>query len=151
MSEQAYFLIGNKEDREVFSTCITEYNQSEIDTLTANGWLLVSKQTFDKAKQHVIRWTEDFTDVEPIPENDLATRFAAVEASYKAGLLTDGWNDTDRYKALRSKICFTVVDRGQLWYESLTEEQYLELQAWYKAWLDVTETKVIPEKPSWLK
>lgn len=47
--------------------------------------------------------------------------------------------------------CFSIINRGQLWYNSLTEEQLAELQVWYKAWLDVTETKITPEKPSWLK
>lgn len=47
--------------------------------------------------------------------------------------------------------CFSIINRGQLWYNSLTEEQLAELQVWYKAWLDVTETKVVPEKLEWLK
>lgn len=47
--------------------------------------------------------------------------------------------------------CFSVINRGVLWYNMLTEEQRLELDIWYKKWLDVTETMVIPEKPSWLE
>ena len=31
------------------------------------------------------------------------------------------------------------------------EEQKTELLTWYQAWLDVTETGIIPEKPEWLK
>ena len=41
--------------------------------------------------------------------------------------------------------------RGQLWYESVSLTQLLELRQWYKAWLNVTETMVIPEKPAWLE
>jgi len=26
----------------------------------------------------------------------------------------------------------------------------LELREWYKAWLNVTETRVVPERPTWL-
>jgi hypothetical protein len=51
----------------------------------------------------------------------------------------------------RESECFSIINRGQLWYNSLTEEQLTELQVWYMAWLDVTETKIIPTKPSWLK
>jgi len=32
---------------------------------------------------------------------------------------------------------------------TLTEEQIQEYNEWRQAWLDVTETKVKPEKPEW--
>lgn len=54
-------------------------------------------------------------------------------------------------RARREKECFPIINRGQLWYSTLTAEQYRELQVWYQAWLDVTETLVIPERPSWLE
>ena len=50
----------------------------------------------------------------------------------------------------RIKECFSVVDRGELWYNSLTDEQYMELKNWRLAWLDVTETMIIPQAPKWL-
>ena len=59
--------------------------------------------------------------------------------------------DIYNLRILRQEECFSVINRGQLWYSTLTEEQLAELQTWYKAWLDVTETKVIPEKLEWLK
>lgn len=46
--------------------------------------------------------------------------------------------------------CFPYINRGELWYDSLTQEQRIELSVWYHAWLDVTETRIIPTKPSWL-
>lgn len=46
--------------------------------------------------------------------------------------------------------CFIYVNRGELWYSRLSEIQKEELSAWYQAWLDVTTTKVIPDKPDWL-
>ena len=61
--------------------------------------------------------------------------------------------EDDILQSLRTKReleCFTIINRGVLWYNTLTEEQRMELDIWYKAWLDVTETKVIPEKPYWL-
>ncbi|MBQ8443788.1 MAG: hypothetical protein IJX25_00330 [Clostridia bacterium] len=54
-----------------------------------------------------------------------------------------------RYR--RENECFSIINRGTLWYNTLTEEQRLELDVWYKSWLDVTITKEIPRKPSWLK
>lgn len=51
----------------------------------------------------------------------------------------------------REQECFSVINRGGLWYDTLTDEQKEELKVWYKAWLDVTETKIVPEKPNWLK
>ena len=51
----------------------------------------------------------------------------------------------------REKECFPIINRGQLWYSTLTAVQYSELQVWYQAWLDVTETLVVPEKPGWLE
>ena len=50
----------------------------------------------------------------------------------------------------REEVCFPVINRGLLWYESLTAEQRKELKQWYKAWLDVTETKQEPQLPLWL-
>lgn len=56
----------------------------------------------------------------------------------------------DNLRFQRAKICFPYINRGALWYESLTNEQKEELRAWYGAWLDVTDTKVVPEMPAWL-
>lgn len=51
----------------------------------------------------------------------------------------------------RENECFPIINRGQLWYDTLTEKQQLELKKWYQLWLDVTQTEKVPEKPSWLK
>lgn len=57
----------------------------------------------------------------------------------------------DNLRARREEECFSVINRGKLWYDNLEPSQLYELQIWYEDWLDVTETKVIPVKPSWLK
>lgn len=54
------------------------------------------------------------------------------------------------FRSQREKACFPYINRGEMWYSRLSVEQKEELGAWYQAWLDVTETKVIPEKPEWL-
>ena len=58
--------------------------------------------------------------------------------------------DLDMLRGYRNEVCFMVVNRGKIWYDTLTEEQIEELRTWYNAWLDATETKIIPEKPEWL-
>lgn len=51
---------------------------------------------------------------------------------------------------IRKVRCFDIINRGKFWYNKLSEEQIVELNAWYQAWLDVTNTYVIPKTPSWL-
>lgn len=60
-------------------------------------------------------------------------------------------SEKTRLRELREKECFAIVNRGQLWYTSLTVTQMLELTNWYKAWLDVTDTLTPPQKPGWLE
>ena len=55
------------------------------------------------------------------------------------------------YRQQREKDCFPIINRGELWYDRLTDLQREELQLWYQAWLDVTKTQTIPVKPEWLK
>ena len=59
--------------------------------------------------------------------------------------------EEEQLRGRRATECFEIINRGVLWYNELTAEQLDELQVWYKAWLDVTETKLIPQKPEWLK
>ena len=51
----------------------------------------------------------------------------------------------------REKECFSIVNRGQVWYEQLTIEEKLELYVWYKNWLNVTDNLQVPVKPKWIK
>lgn len=50
----------------------------------------------------------------------------------------------------RESECFTVVNRGWLWYSCLSLSQWRELRSWYLAWLNVTNTMTVPERPSWI-
>ena len=56
----------------------------------------------------------------------------------------------DSIRARREKECFSVINRGQLWYASLTSEQIADLEQWYADWLLAPQTMLIPDKPSWL-
>lgn len=63
-------------------------------------------------------------------------------------------SETDILNELRERReseCFSIINRGELWYNKLTEEQIEELNLWYQNWLNVTITKEIPTKPAWLK
>lgn len=53
-------------------------------------------------------------------------------------------------RMIRQAECFSVINRSQLWYNSLTNEQKAELQEWYEAWLVAPDTLVIPTKPDWI-
>ncbi len=103
----------------------------------------------------------DLVDGIDIPDPDDVEHFTEHYSAYK---VTDGKAllDDIQQKALQDKAvlddlrtrreteCFSVINRGQLWYEGISIAQLLELRKWYKAWLNVTETKVVPDKPSWL-
>jgi len=54
-------------------------------------------------------------------------------------------------RRLRNNRVFPIINRSNFWYNSLTQQQKDDLQLWYKKWLDVTETLVIPERPTWLE
>lgn len=56
----------------------------------------------------------------------------------------------DKLRKQRKDECFSVINRGKLWYDTLSYEQLAELKNWYFDWLDVTKTLVVPAKPKWL-
>lgn len=58
--------------------------------------------------------------------------------------------ELEKIRVQRDRECFSVINRGQLWYDRLTEKQSIELDEWYQAWLDATTTRVVPKKPAWL-
>ena len=41
--------------------------------------------------------------------------------------------ELEELRRRREKECFSVINRGQAWYNSLTPEQAQELQSWYYA------------------
>ena len=53
-------------------------------------------------------------------------------------------------RSQREKVCFPYINRGEMWYSRLSADQKEELNTWYQAWLEVTDTKVIPQTPEWL-
>lgn len=59
-------------------------------------------------------------------------------------------NPAGMLREQRKIKCFPVINRGKLWYDSLTDEQLLELKTWYKEWLDAPETLRYPITPKWI-
>ena len=95
----------------------------------------------------------------PEPEDieHFETHFTAYRLRDGTLQFDEGQNTENERKALcdelrqrRETECFSYINRGQLWYARLTEDQQAEMQAWYAEWLKVTETLTVPEKPSWL-
>ena len=104
----------------------------------------------------------EITDGIELPDPEDIDHFLEHWQSYKAQdgkTLFDEEQDTslaeesekETLRQRRQTECFTFVNRGQLWYATLSIKQMAELTAWYTAWLKVTETKAIPEKPEWLE
>ena len=73
---------------------------------------------------------------------------AGLDRQVGKGKMTEEQKEDLRKR--RETECFSVINRGQLWYEGVSLVQLLELRSWYKSWLNVTETMVVPDKPSWL-
>ena len=73
--------------------------------------------------------------------------------------------DTDLYEKKMAYIrnkrdweCFRYVNRGQVWYDTLTQEQREEIQTWYADWLNLTNREDLnidnpqyPTPPSFIK
>lgn len=57
----------------------------------------------------------------------------------------------EKIRERREYNCFNLIDnKSFLWWQKLTQEQLVELDTWYSAWLKAPETLVEPEKPEWL-
>lgn len=78
-------------------------------------------------------------------EETLTAEYIAKKKAYEEE------QQLNELRVKRKEECFEIVNRGKVWYDNLTEEQHQELGEWYEDWLNVTDTKVIPDKPEWLK
>ena len=83
------------------------------------------------------------------------TEISEYKYQYRAmhieNFIADKSDKVDIYRSIRLQVCFPIINRGQLWYNNLTDEQQEELSKWYNEWLNVTTTLVMPETPDWLK
>ena len=97
-----------------------------------------------------------------VPEPEELESFLECFTGYKVEngiLVKDEEKDTAERLNLKKSIlrqrrkteCFSYINRGQLWYTTLSVKQLAELTAWYTAWLKVTETMEVPDRPDWLE
>ena len=101
----------------------------------------------------------DGTEIEaPVEIEHFFEHFRAYRLKYGAAVFDNEQEEkliSEAKKAdlrmRREKECYSIINRGQLWYEGVSIPQLLELRKWYQAWLNVTETMVVPDKPAWLQ
>ena len=78
-----------------------------------------------------------------LEDNTLVLDMKKLESVQQEEILND-------LRHTRETVCFSIINRGKLWYDSLTSEELDELEAWYQAWLDAPQTGVVPNTPLWL-
>ena len=115
--------------------------------------------TYGEDYSTIANWCNENGKVIKQIENTLDGRSQFQIQEKEPIILTDE-QKLDRLRELRESECFPIINRGVLWYNTLTSEQQQELNTWYQAWLDVPqvyqETKpedietIIPTKPNWL-
>lgn len=54
-------------------------------------------------------------------------------------------------RAQRKRICYPIVNRGQAWYDTLSNYQRLTLKSWYENWLVAPDTLEEPVAPDWIQ
>ncbi len=60
------------------------------------------------------------------------------------------FSDKQHFDNVRKAVCFSVINRGQLWYDTLSDDQKVQLRSWYIEWLNAWEHKAVPCTPAWL-
>lgn len=141
------FIIGNKENgRYIYSSIEFDdkmVSESDYADLLAAGYIEVGADLLEKFDKKLVRWNDTYTMLESTPE-EVIVELNTIELQKQQEQTI---NDL-RFR--RGIECFSVINRGQLWYNKLTDDQKNELSEWYQQWLDAPETGVIPKKPSWL-
>lgn len=88
---------------------------------------------------------------ELLKEQSLGKEIRLINDELVATEPTEKGTDLDILRRRREIECFDIVNRGMVWYDTLTAEQKKELAEWYQEWLDVTITRIAPVRPMWLK
>lgn len=58
--------------------------------------------------------------------------------------------EIDALRRRRENECFEICDRA-VWYDTLTDAQKTDVRTWRQAWLEVTDTLIVPKQPHWLQ
>lgn len=109
-----------------------------------DGMIEITNEQYAGLQAGTHRFNDSLTAVIPKTQSEVA-------AEENARLKREEEQNLKILRARRAAECFSIINRGQPWYDMLTEGQIAELNTWYHKWLDVTDTRVVPEKPSWIK
>lgn len=141
-----YYLLNSDGTIGMFSQ--EKFNENCLETQEN---IILDYDNLYKIKSQSIK--NNFVD-NSIPEDCYINDFDCVDNSYsfnktKYNARKEKYN-LDILREKREVECFPIINRGKLWYDSLNELQLAELDCWYKSWLNVTITKLLPLKPLWL-
>jgi len=116
------------------------------------------------ADDRFCRRYEAFFEINPDLAEHKDPNFQAVQnppivrPTYFERKIFSNWSEEQKTEYEKGKLrqrreaeCFSVINRGEPWYDELTNLQKIELKNWYLAWLNVTDTMIIPKPPEWLK
>lgn len=119
-----------------------EFTEEIKDVDLNSGYLIGGKVKFSGT---------DIVDILPGGNRTVVGRTTNVEDDVFVFIPYTDEELIENLRSRREDECFTFINRGTLWYETLTANQKEEMKQWYNAWLDVTETKIVPLKPNWLR
>lgn len=108
-----------------------------------------SVEELEKAFPNV--YMQNTSKIKDIKGNVIGREYLYVD--YTEDQLTEIENSRMRVKIAKGRAeCFDIINRGKLWYDSLTAIQLTELNVWYQEWLDIPDKPLdyIPVKPSWI-
>ena len=114
-----------------------------------NNIIIVENEILAECRTDDVDGREPTKEEEEIIKNHL--EYKIVNGYAVKDVAAQDIADKQKLRFLREKQCFPIINRGILWFNNLTIDQQDDLLTWYQAWLNVTDTKVIPTKPSWLK
>lgn len=118
----------------------------EVQAVEEQGHYVIIAEYPNGGKE--VEWIVDVKGIEYQPERDVEEEIQ-VYIPYTNEELLENKKNSLRNK--RTSECFPIINRGELWYDNLTQRQFEELEKWYNDWLNVTETLEEPIKPSWIK
>lgn len=153
-----YYIRLNENNKiiKTFSNIFEEPQQTDV--LIGEGY----GSQFRATSEILSEGLQEYSDVENgLPLYDLNGNLQLIYENNLIRYTTDeekqqeleAYQQTDTYlRGERTKEFDTLVDKYQLVlkHEELTEQQKQELKDYRQAWLDVTVTKVIPTRPTWL-
>ena len=87
------------------------------------------------------------------PDNFQAWKYDGEKLVFDESRAQDLQNESQKneIREERMRKCFPIVNRGQFWYDTLTQSEKNEIREWYQQWLDAPETGVIPDDLDFIK